>query len=431
MPTTLRPRSTAASADEQAPPCPRRSATRSGSCPGSGRPAPIAADDGGDPVHVALATTTAPITLPTQPAVTLTQPGIEAEPASAAAALDTAARVGSAAELFRIMRDQGMTATRVTAVRTALAAAFPLHPVTAASAIAPHAGRLPDSAALIGLLAGTLAPDGTGAPFPAVPGVDLASDPPGRAGAAGLVRMGATAGRRAGRHRRQPSAESWDGTHLGYTAPAQAQLPAGPVDLHLDGYDGTGLDWYVLDRGVLRPAAAPAPPRRRSGPRRSATRECPNPGSGPSNGATSTSTSSPALIRPMPCWPPSPTPTPTTGTSCPVDVAPGATMIDLLQVTDSFGTTTTSRGAVALDAPNGSWRMWELTPATVTATDPALGVRVFLPPGAPPLEGPAHRRPARRPGRTGQPRLDHRADHPRRGRRVRRPQPALATATAS
>jgi len=388
MPTTLRPRSTAASADEQASALSAPVRDPFWFLARQWQTGAFAADDGGDPVHVALATTTAPITLTDATGGTLTQPGIEAEPAPAAAALDTAARAGSAAELFRIMRDQGMTVTRVTAVRTALAAAFPLHPVTAASAVALHAGRLPDAAALIGFLAGTLAPDGTGAPFPAVPGVNLASDPqaePALRAWYAWARRQATA--QGGTDDSHPP--RWDGTHLGYTAPARAQLPAGPVDLFLNGYDGTGLDWYILDRGVLPPATAPAPAPATVRPAPVRYAGMPEPrfwafergdvnldviaGADPAHALLATfahAYSNDWYI-------------------VPVDVPPGATVVNLLQVTDSFGTTTTIAAAAALDAPDGSWRMWELTPPTVTAGDPALGMRVFLPPCAPPLEGPA------------------------------------------
>ena len=387
MPTTLRPRSTAASPEEQASALSAPVRDPMWFLARQWQTGAFAADDGGDPVHVALATTTAPITFTDATGGAPTQPGIEAEPAPGTAALDTAARAGSAAELFRIMGDQGMTAARVTAVRVALAAAFPLHPVTAASASAPHAGRLPDAAALLGLLAGALAPDGTGTPFPAVPGVNLATDPQAepalRAWYAWALRQAAALG---GADDSQPV--RWDGTHLGYTAPARAQLPAGPVDLHLDAYDGTGLDWYVLDRGVLAPATvlASTPVTVRPAPVRFAG--MPEPrfwafergdvnldlivGTDPAHALLATfahAYSNDWYI-------------------VPVDVPAGATVVDLLQVTDSFGTTTTIAAAAALDAPDGSWRMWELTPPTVTAGDPALGMRVFLTPCAPPLEGP-------------------------------------------
>ncbi|HEY2284828.1 MAG TPA: hypothetical protein VGH88_03690 [Streptosporangiaceae bacterium] len=386
MSATLRPRSTAASADEQAEAlsCPVRDPMwflsrqwQTGS---------YTADDGGDPVRVALATSTAPVTA-TSTGDVLTQPGIEAEPAASATVMDTAARVTMAAELFRIMRDQPMSAGRVTAVRTALAAALPLRPVTAASAAAPHAGRLPDAAALITLLAGALDPDGTGEPFPAIPGVDLTADhqvePALRTWYAWTLRQAATLGSTG--DSRPPS---WDGVRLAYAAPAQARLKPGGLDLHLDAYDGTGLDWYAFDRGVLAPATIPA--------------------------------SSPATVRPSPVtfagmpeprfWAfergdvnldlisgadPAHTLLATFAHAysndwflVPLDVAPGATMIDLLQVTDSFGSATTAAPAAALDAPACSWRMWEITPDSVTASDAALGVRVFLPPGPPPLEGP-------------------------------------------
>ena len=387
MPTTLRPRSTAVSADEQALALSAPVRDPMWFLSRQWQTGAYAADDGGDPVRVALATTTAPITTAEAGGV-LTQPGIEAEPAPSASAMDTAARVAMAAELFRIMRDQAMSTDRVTAVRTALAAALPLHPVTSASAVAPHTGRLPDAAALIGLLAGVLAPDGSGDPFPAVPGVDLATarqaEPALRTWYAWMRRQAATLGSTSDNH-----PPGWDGTHLVYTASAQAQLPTGPIDLHLDAYDGTGLDWYVLDRGVLAPATAPAPAPVTIRPTPVTFAGMPEPrfwafergdvnldviaGTDPAHALLATFAHAYSndwfLI--------------------PVDVDPGATVVDLLQVTDSFGTTTTVAAAAALDAPNGSWRMWELTPYTITDTDAALGVRVFLPPGAPPLEGPA------------------------------------------
>ncbi len=388
MPTTLRPRSTATSADEQdaALSAPVRDPVWF--LARQWQTAAFAAADGGDPVHVALATTTVPVTLTDTVGGPLSQPGIEAEPASATAALDTAARAGCAAELFRLMRDQGMTAARVTAVRAALAAAFPLHPVTAASASAPHAGRLPDAAAVLDLLAGALALDGTGTPFPAVPGVSLASDPQAepalRAWYAWARRQGAALG---GTDDSRPP--RWDGPHLGYAAPARAQLPAGPVDLSLDGYDGTGLDWYVLDRGVLASATAavPAPVTVRPVPVRYAGMPEPRfwafergdinldiiAGTDPAHALLATFAHAYSNDWYL----------------VPLDVLAGATVVDLLQVTDSFGTTTTIAAAAALDAPDGPWRMWELTPPTVTAGDPALGMRVFIAPCAPPLEGPA------------------------------------------
>ena len=388
MPTTLRPHSTATSADEQAQALSAPVRDPVWFLSRQWQTGAYTADDGGDPIRVAVAATTAPITT-TGTGGVMTQPGVEAEPASNTSAMDTAARVSMAAELFRIMRDQAMSTDRVTAVRTALAAALPLRPVTATSAMAPHTGRLPDAAALIALLAGALDPDGTGDPFPAIPGIDLATarqaEPALRTWYAWTRQQVATLGS-TGDNR----PESWDSTHLAYTAPAQAQLTAGPLDLHLDAYDGTGLDWYVFDRSVLAPATAPAPSPTAIRPAPVTFAGMPEPrfwalergdvnldlvsGTDPAHALLATfahAYSNDWFLVPL-------------------DVAPGATMIDLLQVTDSFGTTTTVVAAVALDAPTGSWRMWEITPDTVTATDAALGVRVFLPPGTPPLEGPAH-----------------------------------------
>jgi len=388
MPTTLRPRSTVASADEQASALAAPVRDPLWFLARQWQTGAFTADDGGDPVRVALATTTAPITLTDTTSGALTQPGLEAEPAPAMAALDTASRVCIAVELFRLMRDQGMTAARVTAARAALAAAFPLHPVTAASAVDPHAGRLPDAAALASLLAGTLAPDGTGSPFPAVPGVDLTADPQAepalRAWYAWTRRQAAALG---GTSDNAPP--GWDSTHLGYTASAQAQLHARNVGLRLDAYDGTGLDWHVLDRDVLPPATTAVPPTATVRPAPVRFAAMPEPrfwafergdvnldviaGTDPAHALLATFAHAYSND-----W-----------FLVPVDVPPGATVVDLLQVTDSFGTTTTVIAAAALDAPNGSWRMWELTSSAVTAADAALGLRVFLPPGAPPLEGPA------------------------------------------
>lgn len=388
MPTTLHPRSTAASDDEQASALSSPIRDPLWFAARQWQTGAYIAADGGDPVRVALATTTAPIMMTDAVGGALTRPGIEAEPAPAAQAMDTAARVGSAAELFRIMADKAMTAERVTAIRKALSAAFPMHPVTAASAIGAHTGRLPDAAALIGLLAGALAPDGSGEPFPAMPGVNLTTDPQAepalRDWYAWTQRCAAAQG---STDDSRPA--RWDGPHLGYTATAQAQLPAGPVVLRLDAYDGTGLDWYVLDRSELTPATTPGPPTSIVRPTAVTYAGMPQPrfwaferGDVNLDVIAATDPARSLLVTFAHAYS-------NDWFVIPVDVPPGATVVDVLQVTDTFGALTTVAAAAAVDAPNSSWRMWELTPDTVTGADAALGMRVFPTPAAPPLEGTA------------------------------------------
>src|SRR5262249_29791105 len=155
-----------------------------------------------------------------------------------------------------------------------------------------------------------------------------------------------------------------DGPHLGYTASAQAQLPAGPVALRLDAYDGTGLDWHVLDPSGLPPATTPQPSTSYARPTAGTYARLPQPpfwafhrGDVNLDVIAATDPARALLVTFAHAYS-------NDWFVVPVDVPPGATIVDMLQVTDTFGTSTTVPAAAAADAPDGSWRMWELTPDT-------------------------------------------------------------------
>jgi hypothetical protein len=68
-------------------------------------------------------------------------------------------------------------------------------------------------------------------------------------------------------------------------------------------------------------------------------------------------------------------------------------VITTLEVTDTFGTTTSIPATAGLDGPGGRWRLWELAPSAdadpaAGAPDAATAVRVLPAPAPTPLEGP-------------------------------------------
>ncbi|MFI7545699.1 hypothetical protein [Actinoplanes sp. NPDC049599] len=386
MPTTLRPRSTATTATEQALALSAPVSDPVWFLARQWQTRGLVATDGGDPVQVEIAVTTVPVELDGG----FTQPDIEAEPQAVVPLLDTASRVRLANELTRFLRDSGMGAGRVLTVRIALAKAFPLQPVTSSAAVDPYTGRVPDAAELAGRLSTALAEDGTGV-FPVLPGIDVAADPQLETGLRSWyawTRRAACALDDSG----DSAPPRWDATRLGYSAAATARLAAGAVQLTLHDYDGTGLDWHSMDRTALATAVSepsPSPsPSRLVRPAPVTFAGMPNPRfwafeRGDVNlDAIAATDPAHALLATFAHaysndW-----------FLVPVDVPPGATMIDRLQVTDSFGTSTAVQSAAAQDGPDSPWRMWELTPATPLPHDAALGLRVFFPPCAPPLEGP-------------------------------------------
>jgi len=350
------------------------------------------AADAGRPMHVTLQHRGGPIALAGVPLAGPVQPIVEAESPPTASGLDTAARVRLASELVRRLRDSGLTADRVGGVRGALAQAFPLQSAAADSPLAVFAGRLPDPAGLQQLLAGVLATDGTGGPFPALPGIDPADQP--TAGAVEAAVRGwyawiAVQLAPPGPADPDPDPAAWDRQRLEYGFTATTTVPAGTVTLDAPGYDGLGVDWYSFDRDPVAQAATTT------------------------DGAT-------IQVRPTPVsYPGMPRPrfwefedgdvnldalrTSTDPAHAvlatfahqyandwfvlPVEVPPGGRIITALTVTDTFGTTTTVPAVAAIDHDSGPWRLWDLTSSGGQA-DAASGMRVFLPSAPPPLEGP-------------------------------------------
>lgn len=344
------------------------------------------ADDAGTPVTVQLATTVAPLILARSPLTGPAEALIEAEPAGDLNDADTAIRTRVASELFRRLADGGLPDDTITTARQVWTATYPLATINAGAPCAALAGHCPDPAAIVTVLAAALAPDGTGT-FPTLPG--MPADPAQRSTAETAMRgwytwvlgqFAASSG--------DPTPPHWDTTRLAYQAALTATTSAGTLTLTAADYDGTGLDWHSFDRSTL-----PGPP------------------------AATTAT---VTVRPTPIsYPGMPQPgywtledgdvhlDPAVATDpaqqllvtfahayandwflIPLTVPPGICLISTLQVTDTFGTTTTVPASAALDGPYSRWALWEMTPTTTTTADGAAGLRMFLPPAPPPLHGP-------------------------------------------
>lgn len=336
------------------------------------------ADDGGSPVAVTVALTTAPLTLDGRPLTGPVAPAVEAEPAVPRDRVDTATRVRWATELFRRVADAGVPAATVVALRAGLAGASPLRPVLAGSSVGPVAGLLPDPVALWTTWSAAVGPDGTTGTLPALPGAGssrAAIDPVVRAWVAWLSpRLGPVGGSRA------PA--RWDARSVAYTF----GLAAGQVTLTAPDHDGGTVEWHTFDRSAAATApVAAAPVTVRPSPVRYAG--MPERGfwtledGSVDLGALATQDPARALLVAF-----------ANGYAndwfvVPVDLPDGLSAVATLQVTDTFGTVTTVPAAAALDGPHARFRLWELA-APPTANDAAIGARLLLPAAAPPLEGP-------------------------------------------
>jgi hypothetical protein len=74
----------------------------------------------------------------------------------------------------------------------------------------------------------------------------------------------------------------------------------------------------------------------------------------------------------------------------PLEVLPGVSLIANLDVTDTFGITTTIAATAALDGPTSPWALWEVSTESTGGGqdgDAAAGLRIHLPCSPPPLEG--------------------------------------------
>lgn len=348
------------------------------------------ADDAGTPVQVRLGHLSVPVRFAGRDLTGPLEPVVESELPPVPASLETAARVRLAAELFRRVHDAGAGGEATARLRAALASAYPLQPAGDDSRQAPLAGRLPDAAKLFVALAAVLAADGSG-PFPTLPGVDP-SDPDTAAKV-----EGATRGWFAWVHP-QVSPEgtggispvAWNGERLEYDFEASAELPDGPVSLVSTGYDGTGADWYSFDRTVLPPGGSvgssalvevrPTPVTYAGMPR---PRFWEMEDGDVNLDAMVGDDPAHALLRTFAHayandW-----------FLVPLELPPGVTLIAGLEVTDTFGITTTIAATAALDGPTSPWALWDLT-AVPTGSgqdgDAAAGLRVLLPCSPPPLE---------------------------------------------
>jgi hypothetical protein len=381
--TTLRPRSTADTPQDQRAALAAPVADALWMLARQWQTRGFVADDAGSPVRVRLSHVTAPLLVDGIAATGAIEPRLEAEPRPAPGALDAAERARMAMELLRRLRDAGVGAARIAALRDGLSGAYPLQAASPASPCAVFAGRLPDAAALFDRLAALLAPDGSGDPFPELPGLD-----PGDASAQAALRdwfawMGSQLGEAGG----ELAPAAWDHTRLEYAFEAAADLPAGRAQLRAPDYDGTGADWHSFDRSNLPPlGAAPAPEAVEVRPAPVTYPGMPRPrfwefedghvnldlmaGAGPAHRLLTLfahAYSNDWFLVPL-------------------EVPPGATLITALEVTDTFGTTTVVPAAAALDGPASRWKLWELT--SDDGEDTAAGLRLHLPIAAAPLEGP-------------------------------------------
>ena len=272
------------------------------------------ADDGGAPIHVRLGTVTAPLTIDGEDIHQPLEPAIEAEPLPHPHNLDTASRIRMAAELIRLLRTNLTAKDRATSIGAAIAAAYPMHPVTVDSELLPYHRRLPDAADLYLSLLTALNPDGTGA-FPPWPGVEApeaaAVEAAGRAWFTWMTEHVDPATITT----RPPH---WDSGQLAYTFTAATATTTPPTTLTAPRYNGDGLDWYQFDRVSIGSAAAQPTPDVEVRPVAVAYNGMPDPPllDHRTRGTSTSTTSTPSEPRP-PSSPPSPTSTATTGSSFP------------------------------------------------------------------------------------------------------------------
>ena len=357
----------------------------------------LLADDGGTPVTVRLAATTRQLTLGGQPLTTDLAPLVEAEPAPQLSGLDTRERVRLSAELFRRLSDSGIAADLVSALRTTWTAAYALAAIQPdAGPLGPVASRLPDVETLITVLQTSVGPDGTG-PFPALPGM-----PPDTAVTDTITVVVRAWFRWVSAQLSAPSSGAappdWDVQRLAYSVRLQADPGGEPVALTAVDYDGAGFDWYSFDRSTLTgpPGASPAPITVQPAPvsypgmpqpgywtlEDGDVRLDPQPDSDPAQHLLASFAHAYAND-----W-----------FVIPLTIPAGICLIADLQVTDTFGVTTTVPTAAAVDGPDSRWQMWELSPPGTSSDGPtggaappdsAAGLRLFLPHHPPPLQGPA------------------------------------------
>jgi hypothetical protein len=337
------------------------------------------ADDAGSPVTVTMSHVTAPLFIAGHQATGALEPDVEAEPAPAPERVPTADRVRFAVELLRRITDGGANQATREALRTGLAAAYPLVPAPKDPLLASVTSRLPDPITLHAAWVSAIGPTGDTGALPALPdGTTLASVEPAVRGWVGWVtgQVGPPAA--------APAPPRWDAARLAYTVGLSAPLGPNSVILTAAEYDGLGLDWFTFDRSPLSsaPAAGPVTSVRPSPvtypgmPERGYwTIEDGNvnldvlAGQDPARqilAAFAHAYANDWFLIPMP-------------------IEPGATLITSLTVIDTFGAVTQVPAAAVLDGPAARFKLWELD-VTATDVDAGVGMRVLLPPAAAPLE---------------------------------------------
>jgi hypothetical protein len=372
----------------------------------------LVATDGGSPVRVRIANVSAPVALSGDIVDAGLEARVEAEPPARLDTLTAARRSALSIELLRRAADAGISANDIRALRVALAQRFPLPaPGPSPASEGPLVSRRwPDGAAVAALAVAAVGPDGSGpGPVPALPGVGPGSalaaqlEPVLRSWVAWLgaryqvqdngASTAASPPALAGGLTANPA--HWDASRLQYDATLAALFPAAPLTLQLAGYDGLGLDWYSFDRDRPPSLTSRGPAAVDVRPVPVSYAGMPQPrywalehgevnldaelGEDPAH----------ALLAQFAHaysndW-----------FLVPLAVPPGACLVTALEVTDTFGDVTAVPSTVEVDGPSRRWRLWELA-ATAdaavqdgTGADDAAAVRVFLPPAAPPLEGPA------------------------------------------
>jgi hypothetical protein len=340
--TALRPRSTAARAGEERDALAAPVADPLWLLARQWQTRAFVADDAGTPVTVRLAHVSEPLELDGAPLSGPLEPLVEAEPPAAA---DTATRARLGTELLRRLRDAGLDAGALRRIRLALAAAHPLAPP-------PLAGRVPDGAALAATL-------DAGQPLP---GVDAAVARDWLAWAKPQLGTGG-------------APRAWDAERLEYTFTLRTR----ELTLTAAAYDGSGLDWYSFDRSATALAqAAGTPVEVRPTPVTYAGMPRPRfweleDGHVNLDLLAGTDAAHALLASFAHAYA-------NDWFVVPLEVPPGATAISVLEVADTFGTTTQIPATAVLDGPGSRWRLWELS-----GGEPD-GLRVHLPIAPVPLE---------------------------------------------
>lgn len=368
------------------------------------------ASDGGTPVEVSLAYTHARIDHARTPVWGPLEPVVEAERLPTIDGLDTRTRMLFAAELVRRLRDAHLTKAQVDAVRAGFAQAYPLRPAEPTASLAALAGRLPDPSGLHGALA-VLAADGTGDPFPNLPGIGGLD--PGTASKVEEAVRGwyAWTTPQVTAPDTEPAGTApatWNRAHLEYqfdlTATdvgddGETSLTAGGFfQLHATGYHGAGLDWFAFDRGPYSSMTAPPEqPAVTVRPIRVTYPGMPRPRFWELEDGDVNLDALRADDRPAHAvlatfahqysndW-----------FLVPLEVPSGVCRVTTFTVTDTFHTKTAVAAVARLDAGVAPWHLWDVTRTDEPEFDSLAGgrpdpipeTRVFLPSAPPALQGP-------------------------------------------